>query len=64
VSVCILNIADYITLDSEELDATKGNLLANRNMTGEFPTLRPGINTISFTGNVTKIETFVRSRWI
>lgn len=64
VSVCTLNITDYIALDSEELDATRNGILANRNMTGEFPKFKPGINVISFTGNVIKIETLVRSRWI
>ncbi|MDF2820183.1 MAG: putative phage tail component [Clostridiales bacterium] len=64
LSVCTLNITDYITLDSEELEATRGNELVNRNMTGEFPVFKPNVNTISFTGNVTKVETLVRSRWI
>ena len=65
LEVCrILNVDEFITLDSDEFEAYKGNVLQNRNMIGEFPKLKPGENTITFTGNVTKVNTLVRSRWV
>lgn len=65
ILVCrITNLNEYITLDSDEQEAYKGLTLQNRNMIGEFPKFKPGENTIICTGNVTKVNTLVRSRWI
>ena len=61
---CSLNISGSITLDSQEEVAYNGSQIQNRRMTGDFPILRPGLNTITYTGNVTKVETLVRSRWL
>lgn len=61
--VCTLTINDFIILDSQEQEAYKGEVLQNRSMVGTFPKLKPGFNTISYTGNVTSIKTLVRSRW-
>lgn len=60
---CTLIIDDYITLDGEIQEAHRDGVLKNRSMTGWFPVLRPGINEISYVGNVTKIKTLTRSRW-
>lgn len=50
-------LADYINIDSETMNAYR--LPAenkNNNISGTFPTLLPGINTIAITGTVTKVE--------
>lgn len=60
----ILNTINNIELDSITQDAYYNGELANRYMFGDFPVFKQGINVISYTGNVTKIETRVRSRWL
>ena len=42
----------------------KDTVLKNRNMVGEFPNLKSGINKISWSGNLTKIEIQPKSRWL
>lgn len=66
VNVCTLDLSviSSIDLDSDLQEAFNNGQLANRKMNGEFPRFKPGINTISCTGNVTKVETIVRSRWL
>lgn len=63
IKYCTLIIDDYITLDGEIQEAHRDGVLKNRSMTGWFPVLKPGINEISYVGNVTKIKTLTRSRW-
>lgn len=53
-----------VTIDSEKQDAYLGTILKNRNMTGEFPTLKSGKNKINFTGNITEISLIANSRWL
>lgn len=53
-----------VTIDSEKQDAYLGSVLKNRNMTGEFPTLKSGRNKINFTGNITEIYLIANSRWL
>lgn len=48
-------ITDSITLDSPLMEAYQGVVSMNSCMSGDFPTLLPGQNAISWTGNVTKI---------
>ena len=48
-------ITDSITLDSPLMEAYKDMTSMNGCMSGDFPTLLPGSNVISWTGNVTKI---------
>ena len=48
-------ITDSITLDSPLMEAYKDTTSMNSCMSGDFPTLLPGQNAISWTGNVTKI---------
>lgn len=51
-SICILNIdEEYIELDCELQNAYKGNKNKNNMMNGQFPTLKPGENTIQLLGN-------------
>ena len=56
----------YITVDSLLEECYKDNLntLKNRSMGGEFPTLNTGENTITWTGNLTKIKIHPMSRWL
>jgi phage-related protein len=56
----------YLTVDSELQECYKDTVktLKNRSMTGEFPTLNPGENTISWTGNLERIVVEPKSRWL
>lgn len=53
-----------VIIDSEKEDAYLGKVLKNRNMTGEFPRLLDGDNTISWNGSVTSIIVEPKSRWL
>ena len=66
LSVCSVNIEEdeYITIDSEKEEAYFGSVLKNRQMQGDFPILNSGINNVSWTGNLTKIESQPKSRWL
>lgn len=65
LDVCTINIADdYIYLDSEAQDAYINGFLRNSEMTGDFPILQPGNNTLGWTGTVSKIRVTPRSRWL
>lgn len=55
-------IDEYIEIDSELMNCFKDTVLKNDTVKGaEFPVLKPGICTISCTGDVTRIE--VIPRW-
>ena len=54
----------YIDIDSEVMDCTHGVDNANSLVTfspNEFPTLKPGNNGVSFSGNITKLV--ITPRW-
>ena len=53
-----------VIIDSEKQDAYLGNMLKNRNMTGEFPVFSVGENKISWNGEVTNITIEPKSRWL
>lgn len=55
-NVILSNVADYISLNSEIEEAYKDILGKNNDMQGEFPVFNIGINSISWTGTVTKLE--------
>lgn len=60
-----LGTGDTITLDTDKQEAySTGMVLKNRQMNGNFITLEVGKNTITWTGNMTKIEIMHHSRWI
>jgi phage-related protein len=63
---CVLELGagESITLDAEKQEAYSGEVLKNRQMNGEFVTLGVGKNTITWTGNLTKIEILNYSRWL
>lgn len=66
--ICQVNINERITIDSVLQEAYKDNVsnLANRNMLGDFPTLKYGNNSISWfgEGTVSKFEIKYRGRWL
>ena len=72
ISVNGVHIFDYtfpdgeteVVIDSEKEDAYLGDVLKNRNMNGEFPTLLSGTNKIEWSGYVESIEILPRSRWL
>lgn len=65
LNVFTINIDDeYVTIDSEKEEAYHNDVLKNRQMLGDFPILKAGINTISWVGNITKIEIHPKSRWL
>lgn len=56
-------IDGYIEIDSEQMNFYKGAELKNDTVSGSgFPTLYPGMNTISFSGGITKAT--VIPRWV
>ena len=60
----LTDIEDSITLNTSLMEAYKGNLSMNGCMSGEFPTLLPGSNVISWTGNVTKVVVLPNWRYL
>ena len=54
----------FVIVDSLQQDAYHEGVLKNRQMTGSFPYLEPGINAVSWTGTVTSIELTKVSRWL
>lgn len=65
VRTTALAVNGNITIDSKEQECTSNGNLANRNMSGYFPELKKGKNTIQFTqGTITKIVIEDASRWI
>ena len=62
--VHLTNVVDYVTIDSDLMDAYNGTLLKNNDMLGEFPELGIGENVISWTGSVEKVEITPNWRWL
>lgn len=54
-TVKLTSISEYITIDSNMQNAYKDTLPQNSNMDSEFPVLEVGNNTVSWSGNVTKV---------
>lgn len=64
-----INFSDTVSsvsIDAQELEAYNENGLQNRAVSGNYDNLqlKTGINTISWTGNVTRISLEKYSRWI
>ncbi len=57
----LTDISESIVIDSVLREAYLGNTLMNDNMSGEFPVLKPGMNAISWTGEVARVV--VRPNW-
>lgn len=60
-SFTVKNISNYVVIDSELKECYKDSANMGKNMTGDYPILSIGKNTISWTGTVTKIE--LTPRW-
>lgn len=57
-------VSGSITLDGPLMEAYKGTASMNNNMSGDFPTLAPGMNAVSWSGSVTKIEVLPNWRYL
>ena len=58
IGLTILELADVsgsVTLNSELMEAYSGTTSLNANVSGEYPTLIPGMNAISWSGDVTNV---------
>jgi len=60
----LTNVVNYVTIDSDLMDCYKDSQLMNQYMIGDFPLLIEGNNTISYTGNVSKIEVTPNWRYL
>ena len=57
----LTNVSGSIVLDCALKEAYKGTTLMNDHMSGDFPVLKPGLNAISWSGNVTRIV--IKPNW-
>ena len=55
------DVNEYIEIDTELKETFKDNVSKNDKKVGEYPNFMIGENTISWTGNVTKIE--IEPKW-
>lgn len=60
-SITFSSIDDFVMLDCELQDAYKENINKNSTISGTFPGLKPGSNTISWTGGITSVT--MKPRW-
>lgn len=63
-TINLTDITTGIVLDSEQMNAYLGETPMNDHMTGEFPLLVVGNNTISWIGTVTSIVITPNWRWL
>lgn len=62
MTICELEgITDSLTLDTPLMEAYRNGTSMNNCMSGDFPTLLPGKNAISWTGTVSKVE--IQPNW-
>jgi len=64
LNVYLTNVGGYVTIDSNLQDAFKDLVYKNADMSGLFPVLKVGNNTISWSGTVTKVEITPNLRWL
>ena len=57
----LTNVSSNIVLDCALKEAYKGTVLMNDHMSGDFPVLKPGLNAVSWSGNVTSIV--IKPNW-
>ena len=60
-SITISSIDDFVMLDCELQDAYKETTNKNGTVSGTFPVLKPGSNTISWTGDISSVT--MKPRW-
>lgn len=58
------DVEEYITIDTARMICYKDNTVANNKMVGEFTKLSPGLNNISWIGNINKIAINYRGRFL
>lgn len=63
-SVTLTGISGTVTIDSGLSDCYAGTTNMNGSMSGAFPSLTPGQNTITWTGTVTKVDVLPNSAWL
>lgn len=51
----LMGVDGNITLDTPLMEAYKDTVGMNGSMSGDFPTLSPGVNAVSWNGNVTSV---------
>lgn len=61
MTITELEITDSITLDTPLMEAYSGGTSMNNRMSGDFPTLLPGQNAVSWTGNLSRVV--VQPNW-
>ena len=60
----LTNVSSNIVLDCALKEAYKGTTLMNDHMSGDFPVLKPGLNAVSWSGNVTSIVISPKWRYL
>lgn len=60
-SITFSSINDFVMLDCELQDAYKENINKNSTISGTFPVLKPGSNTISWIGGISSVT--MKPRW-
>lgn len=60
-TIQLKSINGTVTIDSDKRLVYTGTLNQGKNMVGDFPVLTVGDNTVSFSGNITKVE--IIPRW-
>ena len=60
-SITFSSIDDFVMLDCELQDAYKETTNKNSTVSGTFPVLKPGSNTISWTGGISSVT--MKPRW-
>lgn len=60
-SITFSSIDDFVMLDCELQDAYKETTNKNSTVSGTFPVLKPGSNTISWTGDISSVA--MKPRW-
>ena len=57
----LTDVSSSIVLDCALKEAYKGTTLMNDHMSGDFPVLKPGLNAVSWSGNVMRIV--IKPNW-
>ena len=60
----IKDVANSVVVDSDLLLCYSGSFPMNNKMIGNYPILKEGENTISWTGTVSKVELEIRGRYV
>ena len=61
MTIVELELSGSITIDTPLMEAYSGVMSANSAMSGDFPKLLPGQNTVSWSGSVSKV--LIQPNW-